>query len=473
MSSARLAIPKEYRTVSQIRGPLLFVERTAGVAYGELVKVYTPYGEERRGRVLDVSENAAVIQVFEGTHGLDLGCYVRFTGDVLRIPVSEDVVGRVFDGSGRAIDDGPAIIGEKRDINGAPINPAAREFPHDPIQTGISAIDGMNTLVRGQKLPLFSCSGLPHNMVAEQIARQATVPGQEEEFAVVLVAMGVTADDARFFKSSFERQGVLDKIVLVLNLADDPPVERLIAPRVGLTMAEYLAFECDMHVLVILTDMTNYCEALREISAAREEVPARRGYPGYMYTDLATIYERAGRIRGKKGSITQIPILTMPGDDRTHPVPDLTGYITEGQIYLDRALWRKGVYPPIDVLPSLSRLMREGIGAGRTREDHRELSDQLYYAYAEGRDARDLAKVIGEESLSKRDQMYLRFAHEFEVRFINQGYYENRSFEETLDLGWELLVMFPESELKRIEEETIRKYHPKYRKQEKGQSASG
>ncbi|HID18016.1 TPA: V-type ATP synthase subunit B, partial [Candidatus Bathyarchaeota archaeon] len=373
---------KEYSTVREIAGPLLFIERTSGVAYGEVVKVRTPTGEERTGQVLEVGEGFAVVQVFEGTSGLDVSAtMVKFAGETLKFPVSMDIMGRIFDGSGKPVDGGPEIVPEDEwDIHGAPINPYARAYPSEFIQTGLSCIDGMNTLVRGQKLPLFSGSGLPHNLVAAQIARQAKVPGREEEFAVIFAAMGITADEARFFREDFERRGALDKVVMFVNLADDPAIERLITPRLALTSAEYLAFQYDIHVLVILTDMTNYAEALREISAAREEVPGRRGYPGYMYTDLATVYERAGRIHERKGSVTQMPILTMPHDDITHPVPDLTGYITEGQIYLERGLHMRGIYPPINVLPSLSRLMNEGIGKGKTREDHRQVADQLYYA---------------------------------------------------------------------------------------------
>mgnify|MGYP000047006297 CR=1 FL=1 len=457
---------KEYLTVKEIAGPLLFVERTSGIAYGEVVKVTTPIGEERTGQVLEVDEKRAVVQVFEGTSGLDITkTATRFTGETLKFPVSLDIMGRIFDGSGRPIDGGPEIIPEdERDIHGAPINPYSRAHPAEFIQTGISAIDGMNTLVRGQKLPLFSGSGLPHILIAAQIARQAKVLGREEEFAVVFVAMGITSDEARFFREDFEKRGAMDRVVMFINLADDPAIERLITPRLALTAAEFLAFDYDLHILVILTDMTNYAEALREISAAREEVPGRRGYPGYMYTDLATIYERAGRIHGRKGTVTQIPILTMPHDDITHPIPDLTGYITEGQIYVERALHMKGIYPPINVLPSLSRLMNEGIGKGKTREDHRYVADQLYYAYAEGRGLRELVAVIGEEALTARDKQYLEFADRYEREFINQGPYEDRDIEKTLDIGWELLSMFPEAELKRIDPTYIRKYHPKYRK---------
>ncbi len=458
-------VGREYSTIREISGPLLFVESVRGVGYGELVRVSTPSGEERRGQVLEVSENVAVVQVFEGTSGLDVSrTTVKFSGETIKLPVSSDMLGRILDGSGRTIDGGPRIIAEDYwDVHGAPLNPYARAYPREFIQTGISAIDGMNTLVRGQKLPLFSGSGLPHNITAAQIARQAKVRGTEEPFTTVFAAMGITADEARFFREDFEKQGAFEHVTMFVNLADDPAIERILTPRLALTAAEFFAIKLDMHVLVILTDMTNYAEALREISAAREEVPGRRGYPGYMYTDLATIYERAGRTHGGKGSITQMPILTMPHDDITHPIADLSGYITEGQIIIDRGLHRKGIYPPIDVSPSLSRLMREGIGKGRTREDHREVSDQLYYAYAEGRSFRDLVAVVGEEALSSRDKLYLKFADVFERRFINQGVYENRDIDQTLDLGWELLSMLPETELKRIDPSTIKKYHPKYR----------
>jgi len=458
-------IGREYSTIREISGPLLFVESVRGVGYGELVRVSAPGGEERRGQVLEVSENVAVVQVFEGTSGLDVSrTTVKFSGETIKLPVSSDMLGRILDGSGRPIDGGPRIIPEDYwDVHGAPINPYARAYPREFIQTGISAIDGMNTLVRGQKLPLFSGSGLPHNITAAQIARQAKVRGTEEPFTTVFAAMGITADEARFFREDFEKQGAFEHVTMFVNLADDPAIERILTPRLALTAAEFFAIKMGMHVLVILTDMTNYAEALREISAAREEVPGRRGYPGYMYTDLATIYERAGRTHGGKGSITQMPILTMPHDDITHPIPDLTGYITEGQIIVDRGLHRKGVYPPLDVSPSLSRLMREGIGKGRTRDDHREVSDQLYYGYAEGRSFRDLVAVVGEEALSSRDKLYLKFADIFERRFINQGVYEDRDIDQTLDLGWELLSMLPETELKRIDPSTIKKYHPKYR----------
>jgi len=455
----------EYRTIREISGPLLIVESVRGVGYGELARIKTPTGEERRGQVLEVGEGMAIVQVFEGTSGLDVSkTTVSFTGETVKLPVSSDMLGRIFDGSGRPIDGGPRIIPEDYlDVHGSPINPFAREYPREFIQTGVSAIDGMNTLVRGQKLPLFSGAGLPHNMIAAQIARQARVKGTEESFTTVFAAMGITADEARFFREDFEKQGAFDHVTMFVNLADDPAIERILTPRLALTTAEYFAVRLGMHVLVILTDMTNYAEALREIAAAREEVPGRRGYPGYMYTDLASIYERAGRLHGSKGTITQMPILTMPHDDMTHPIPDLTGYITEGQIFIDRGLHRKGIYPPIDPAPSLSRLMKEGIGKGRTREDHREVSDQLYYAYAEGRSFRDLVAVVGEEALSARDKLYLTFAENFERKFISQGVYENRDIDATLDLGWGLLSALPETELKRIDPETIKKWHPKYR----------
>ena len=448
-----------YSTVSEIAGPLMIVEGVREVGYGEIVRIESN-GEQRLGQVLEAAEGKAVIQVFEGTRGLDTkNTSVIFTGKPMEIGVRMEMLGRVFDGKGQPIDGSPSPIPEDiRNVNGYPINPSAREYPRDPIQTGISTIYGMNTLVRGQKLPIFSGAGLPHNELAAQIARQAKVTGQEE-FAVIFCAMGITAEEADFFMKDFEETGAIERSVLFLNLANSPVIERLIAPKVALTTAEYLAFDKGMHVLVILTDMTNYAEALREISAAREEVPGRRGYPGYMYTDLAQIYERAGRIQGKEGSITQIPILTMPDDDITHPIPDLTGYITEGQIVLSRELHNKGIYPPVAVLPSLSRLMAEGIGEGRTREDHHQLSNQLYAAYAEGCDLRDLVAVVGEEALTERDKKYLEFAEEFEQRFVKQGRDENRTFEETLDLGWELLSMLPKAELKKIDEKYIEKYY--------------
>ncbi|MCD6171333.1 MAG: V-type ATP synthase subunit B [Thermoplasmata archaeon] len=449
----------KYTTVSEIAGPLMIVEGIKEVGYGEIVKIILQ-SEERLGQVLEAAEGKAVIQVFEGTRGLDTkNTSVIFTGKPMEIGVSTDMLGRVFDGMARPIDGSPSPIPEDiRNVNGFPINPSSREYPRDPIQTGISTIDGMNTLVRGQKLPIFSGSGLPHNELAAQIARQAKVTGQEE-FAVIFAAMGITAEESDFFMRDFEETGAIERSILFLNLANNPVIERLITPKVALTTAEYLAFDKGMHVLVILTDMTNYAEALREISAAREEVPGRRGYPGYMYTDLAQIYERAGRIHGKNGSITQIPILTMPDDDITHPIPDLTGYITEGQIVLSRELHNKGIYPPIAVLPSLSRLMAEGIGAGRTREDHHQLSNQLYAAYAEGCDLRDLVAVVGEEALTERDKSYLEFADKFEDEFVRQTREEERTFEETFDLGWKLLSILPKGELKKIDEKYINKYY--------------
>ncbi|MFP3872398.1 MAG: V-type ATP synthase subunit B [Candidatus Natronoplasma sp.] len=452
----------EYQNVTEVSGPLMVVEGISEVAYDEIAKIKLPSGEERLGQVLEAETNRAVLQVFAGTRGLDTDdTSVQFTGEVMKFGVSKELLGRVFSGIGEPIDGSPDIIPEeRRNINGDPINPSAREYPREFIQTGISTIDGMLTLVRGQKLPIFSASGLPHNSVAAQIARQSKVLGEEEDFAVVFCAMGITAEEANFFRRDFERTGALERSVLFLNLADDPAIERIIIPRMALTAAEYLAFEEDMQVLVILTDMTNYCEALREIAAAREEVPGRRGYPGYMYTDLATIYERAGRILNREGSITMIPILTMPDDDITHPIPDLTGYITEGQLVFSRELHRKGIRPPITPGESLSRLMEEGIGEERTREDHSDVSNQLYAAYAEGLDLRDLVAVVGEEALSERDQLYLDFAGEFEERFINQGEEEDRTIDETLDLAWDLLTEIPEKDLKRIDEKWIEKYYP-------------
>ncbi|MCG2882043.1 MAG: ATP synthase subunit B [Acidilobus sp.] len=457
---------KEYTRISEIRGPLIIVEGVSRVAYDEVVEVELNTGERRRGRVLEVTRNAAVVQVFEGTTGIStVGAKVRFLGRTLEMPVSEDMLGRIFDALGKPIDGGPDIVAEEKyDINGAPINPAVRAYPEDFIQTGISAIDGMNTLVRGQKLPIFSGSGLPHNVLAAQIARQATVRGKEEEFAVVFAAIGIKYDDFVFFRRFFEETGAMKRVAMFVNLANEPAMLRLVAPRAALTLAEYLAYERDMHVLAILTDMTNYAEALREISAAREEVPGRQGYPGYMYSDLASIYERAGRVHGRKGSITQMPILTMPNDDITHPIPDLTGYITEGQIVLSRDLYNRGIYPPINVLMSLSRLMKEGIGPGKTREDHSQVSDQLYAAYSRGVELRSLAAVVGEESLSETERKYLRFADVFERKFLSQGVRENRTIEQTLDLAWEVLSELPEEELTNIREEFIKKYHPKYRK---------
>ncbi len=450
---------KEYTSVREVSGPLMIVENVKDVAYAELVEVRLANNEKRIGQVLEVAEDYAVVQLFEGTSGLDVkNTRVRFVGETMKLGVSIEMLGRVFDGASRPIDGGPKIIPEKKlDINGAAINPYTRDHPNEFIQTGMSTIDLMNTLVRGQKLPIFSGSGLPHNLLAAQIARQATVL-TKEPFAVVFAAMGITSEEALFFQEEFKRTGAFERSILFLNLADDPAIERIITPRIALTAAEYLAYEKDMHVLVILTDMTNYCESLREIAAARNEVPGRRGYPGYMYTDLATIYERAGRIKGRKGSITQLPILTMPDDDITHPIADLTGYITEGQLVLSRDLHRKGIYPPMDVLPSLSRLMKNGIGKEKTREDHADVSNQMYAAYAQGREVRDLVAVIGEESLDELDKKYLKFADEFEDKFIRQGLDENRSIEETLSLAWKLLKLLPEKEMKRIRKEFIEKY---------------
>ncbi|MEF8878345.1 MAG: ATP synthase subunit B [Haloarculaceae archaeon] len=457
---------KEYKTITEISGPLVFAEVDEPVGYDEIVEIETPNGDVRRGQILESTSTFVAIQVFEGTEGIDRNSSVRFLGETLQMPLTEELLGRVLSGSGDPIDGGPDIEPEEeREIVGAAINPTAREYPEEFIQTGVSAIDGMNTLVRGQKLPIFSGSGLPHNDLALQIARQATVPeeagegGDGSEFAVIFGAMGITAEEANEFMDDFERTGALERSVVFMNLADDPAVERTITPRLALTTAEYLAFDQGYHVLVILTDMTNYCEALREIGAAREEVPGRRGYPGYMYTDLATLYERAGRIEGREGSVTQIPILTMPGDDDTHPIPDLTGYITEGQIYVDRDLNSQGIQPPINVLPSLSRLMDDGIGEGLTREDHADVSDQLYAAYAEGEDLRDLVNIVGREALSERDNQYLDFADRFENEFVEQGYTTNRSIEETLNIGWDLLSMFPEAELNRIDEDLIEEYY--------------
>ena len=440
----------------------MVVEGVEGVAYNEIVEIEAPTGEHRRGQVLEVKDDVAVVQVFEGTTDLNtLNTKVRFTGETAKIGVSKDMMGRIFDGTGKPIDGGPEIIPEKElDINGNPMNPASREFPAEFIQTGISTIDGMNTLVRGQKLPIFSGSGLPHNDLAAQIARQAKVVGSDDDFAVIFAAMGITHEEANFFMRDFERTGALEKVTVFMNLADDPAIERILTPKMALTTAEYMAFELGMHVLVILTDLSNYCEALREISAARDEVPGRRGYPGYMYTDLAGIYERAGRIAGKEGSITQMPILVMPQDDITHPIPDLTGYITEGQIVLSRDIHRKGIYPPVDVLPSLSRLMSGGIGDDKTRDDHSGVSDQLYSAYAEGRNLRDLVAVVGEDALTERDQSFLAFAQAFEDEFITQAKDEDRSIVETLDLGWKLLTILPKTELKRVKDEFIEKYYP-------------
>ncbi len=462
---------KEYRTITRVAGPLIFVEKTEPIGYSDIVKIGLPDGTTKTGQVLDTSDDIVVVQVFEGTSGIDVGTSARFLGSSLKLSVSKEMLGRVLSGSGKPIDGGPEVIPEKKvDIGGAAINPYSRQSPHDFIQTGISAIDAMNTLVRGQKLPLFSGNGLPHNEMALQIARQAKVLGKQEKFVVIFAAMGITNEEAQYFMDDFRKTGALERSVVFLNLANDPAVERLVTPRMALTAAEYFAYEHDAHVLVILTDMTNYCESLREIGAAREEVPGRRGYPGYMYTDLAMIYERAGVIKGRKGSVTQIPILTMIGDDITHPIPDLTGYITEGQIVLDRELHRKGIYPCNDVLPSLSRLMNLGIGPGKTREDHKQVSDQLYAAYAEGRDLRGLVAIVGEEALSDRDKKFLKFADEYENKFIKQDRNEDRSIFETLDLGWKLLGILPENELTRIDPE-LRKKHYKAMEEEKKEEA--
>jgi V/A-type H+-transporting ATPase subunit B len=459
-------VTRDYTTVNYVSGPLVFVEKVRGASFGEIVQIYLPDGELRTGQVLDISEDLAIVQVFEGTRSIDnRDTKVRFTGLPARVAVSSGMLGRVFNGVGKPRDGGPEVIPEANlDIAGMPINPAARDKPADFIQTGVSVIDGLNTLVRGQKLPIFSGSGLPANKLAAQIARQAKVLGEGEQFAVVFVAMGITFKEASFFMKDFERTGALERVVFFLNLADDPTIERIAAPRCALTVAEFLAYTHHLHVLVILTDMINYCEALREISTAREEVPGRRGYPGYMYTDLATIYERAGRIKDIGGSITQIPILTMPDDDITHPVPDLTGYITEGQIVLSRDLFRRGADPPVDCLPCLSRLMNLGIGPGKTREDHRNVADQLYASYAYGRDLRRLVAIVGEEALTELDKKYLQFADGFEKQFITQGD-DDRSIEKTLTIAWDLLSTIPEDELKRIKRAFIEKYHPAYRKE--------
>src|SRR3989338_441062 len=457
---------KEYQTVREVFGPIVLVEGIEDAAYNETVEIILPNGERKKGQVLESSKGIAAVQVFGVTTGLDTKeTRIRFSGETLRLPVSEEMLGRVFNGSGEPIDRGSPILSkEKIDVTGAAINPYARQEPHDFIQTGISTIDALNTLVRGQKLPIFSTAGLPHNELAVQIARQSTVLGKEESFVVVFAAMGITNAEAQFFMRDFEKTGALEKAVLFLNLANDPSIERIITPRLALTTAEYLAFEKGMQVLVILTDMTNYCDALREIAAARQEVPGRRGYPGYMYTDLASLYERAGTVHGKKGTVTQFPILTMPEEDITHPIPDLTGYITDGQIVLSRDLHRKNIYPPIDVLPSLSRLMSLGIGEGHTREDHSGVSNQLYAGYAEGRDLRNLVAVVGEEALTERDKKFLVFADAFEKRFVQQSQSENRSIEQSLELGWDLLSMIPEVELKRVKPEHLQKYGKIYRK---------
>ena len=453
---------KEYRTIYEVVSPLMVVDQVEGVTYDELCEIQLPTGEVRHGKVLEVNGERAVVQLYESAAGINLrDSKVRFLGHPLELAVSEDMLGRVFNGMGQPIDGGPDILAEDHlDINGLPMNPAARAYPAEFIQTGVSTIDGLNTLVRGQKLPIFSGSGLPHKELAAQIARQAKVLGDDDKFAVVFAAIGITFEESEFFVQEFKRTGAIDRTVLFTNLANEPAVERIATPRMALTAAEYLAFEKDMHVLVILTDITNYAEALREISAAKKEVPGRRGYPGYLYTDLATMYERAGRRIGKSGSITMIPILTMPEDDKTHPIPDLTGYITEGQIILNRELFRKGITPPVDVLPSLSRLKDKGIGAGKTREDHSGVLNQLFAAYAAGKDAKELMTILGESALSDTDKLYAKFAEEFEEKYVNQGNDTNRSIEETLNIGWELLSILPRSELKRVKVEHIDKYMP-------------
>lgn len=456
-------MPKEYRTIEEVAGPLMLVRGVENVAYNELGEIELASGETRRCKVLEIDGENALVQLFESSTGINVeSSKVRFWGRSMELGVSEDMLSRVFDGLGRPIDGGPEILpDQRRDINGLPINPAARTYPEEFIQTGVSAIDGLNTLVRGQKLPIFSASGLPHANLAAQIARQAKVRGTTEPFAVVFAAMGITFEESNFFVNSFRESGALDRTVLFINLADDPAVERIATPRMALTAAEYLAFEKNMHVLVILTDITNYADALREISAARKEVPGRRGYPGYMYTDLASLYERAGRQKGKNGSITMIPILTMPEDDKTHPIPDLTGYITEGQIILSRELYRKNIAPPIDVLPSLSRLKDKGIGEGKTRADHSGTMNQLFAAYARGKEAKELTVVLGEAALTEIDKLYAKFADAFEKEYVSQGYETNRSIEETLDLGWKLLSILPRSELKRIKDEDLDRYYGK------------
>jgi V/A-type H+-transporting ATPase subunit B len=451
---------KEYQTASGLEGPLMIVEQVDEVEYGELVDIELQDNSKRRGQVLEASEGRALVQLFESSHGIVTNLStIRFLGRGMTIPVAGEMLGRIFNGVGTPIDEYGEIIPEDHlDINGAPINPYSRDYPSEFIQTGVSAIDGLLTLVRGQKLPIFSGSGLPHSQLAAQIARQSRTLGEAEDFAVVFAAMGIPFEDANFFIDDFRRTGSIERTVLYINLADDPVIERISIPRVALTTAEYLAFEKNMHVLVILTDMTNYCEALREVSAARKEIPGRRGYPGYMYTDLATIYERAGRIKGKSGSITQFPMLSMPEDDKNHPIPDLTGYITEGQIFLSRELYRKGILPPINVQPSLSRLMPKGIGKGKTREDHSDVANQLFAAYARGIEARELSVVLGEAALSPSDKLFVQFAEQFENRFVNQGFEENRSIEETLSIGWQLLGLLPRTELKRVRNEYIEKY---------------
>ena len=454
-------MPKEYRTIEEVSGPLMLVREAENVTFNELGEIELVNGEKRRCRVLEINGSNALVQLFESSAGINLSdSKVRFSGRQMELSVSEDMLGRVFDGLGRPIDGGPEILPEKRfDVNGTPMNPAARSYPEEFIQTGVSAIDGLNTLVRGQKLPIFSASGLPHADLAAQIARQSKVPGADEQFAVVFAAMGITFEESNFFVESFKEAGALDRTVMFSNLANDPAIERIATPKMALTAAEYLAFDKDMHVLVILTDITNYADALREVSAARKEVPGRRGYPGYMYTDLAAIYERAGRQKGKAGSITLIPILSMPEDDKTHPIPDLTGYITEGQIILSRELYRKGIMPPVDVLPSLSRLKDKGIGEGKTRKDHSNVMNQLFSAYARGKDAKELMIILGEAALTDIDKLYAKFADEFEKRYVSQGFTANRTIEETLGLGWKLLRILPRSELKRISDDLLDEFY--------------
>ena len=456
-------MPKEYRTIQEVAGPLMLVKGVSDVNYNDLGEIELASGEVRRCKVLEINGEDALVQLFDSAAGINLSnSKVRFLGKSMELGVSTDMLSRVFDGMGKPIDGGPDILPEKRmDINGLPMNPYARNYPQEFIQTGVSAIDGLNTLVRGQKLPIFSASGLPHAQLAAQIARQAKVRGTDEQFAVVFAAMGITFEESNYFIESFKETGAIDRTVMFVNLANDPAIERISTPRMALTAAEYLAFEADMHVLVIMTDITNYADALREVSAARKEVPGRRGYPGYMYTDLATLYERAGRQKGKKGSITLIPILTMPEDDKTHPIPDLTGYITEGQIILSRELYRKNVAPPIDVLPSLSRLKDKGIGEGKTRSDHSNTMNQLFSAYARGKDAKELMVILGESALTDIDKLYAKFADRFENEYVSQGYETNRSIEETLDLGWELLRILPRSELKRIDDKYLDQYYDK------------
>lgn len=454
-------MPREYRTIQEVAGPLMMVEGVTGVAYDELGEIETASGERRRCKVLEINGSSALVQLFESSAGISLAdSKVRFSGRSMELGVSEDMLSRVFDGLGRPIDGGPAILPEfRRDISGLPMNPASRNYPQEFIQTGVSAIDGLNTLVRGQKLPIFSMSGLPHAQLAAQIARQAKVRGTEESFAVVFVAMGITFEESNFFIQSFRESGAISRTVMFVNLANDPAIERIATPRMGLTAAEYLAFDKGMHVLVIMTDITNYADALREVSAARKEVPGRRGYPGYMYTDLASLYERAGRLKGRQGSITMIPILTMPEDDKTHPIPDLTGYITEGQIILSRDLYRRGIQPPIDVLPSLSRLKDKGIGEGKTRADHANTMNQLFAAYSRGKNAKELMAVLGEAALTDIDLLYAKFADEFEHAYVSQGYRSDRGIEETLETGWKLLRILPRSELKRIKDQFLDQYY--------------